>query len=96
MAKYELPIYGVDDEILKTYTSNHVSWAVYIKAAEMETSMKDKSALEQMNACGDILKEVFKGLTDEDLMKADADDVMNTFVQVVTSGQKIKGGRKNG
>ncbi|MGA4517418.1 phage tail assembly chaperone G [Solibacillus silvestris] len=96
MAKYELPIYGENDEIIKTYETNHVSWAVYIKAADMETSIKNKTAREQFDAVGDILKDVFAGLTDDHLMRADGMDVMNTFAQIVNGGQQIKGGNSKG
>lgn len=92
MAKYELPIYGANDEIIKTYATNHVAWAVYIKAADMETEIKNKPAVEMFEAVGDILKEVFIGLTDEHLMQADGTDVLNTFTQIVSGGQAIKGG----
>lgn len=95
MAKYELPIYGADDELVKNYTTNHVSWAVYIKAADMETELKDKPASEMFKMVGEILKEVFIGLTDEELMKADGADVLNTFTQVVSGGQKIKSGNNS-
>lgn len=95
MAKYELPIYGKDDEIIKTYATNIVPWAIFIKAAEMEETLKNLSAKEQMNAVGDILKDVFVGLNDADLMRADGLDVMNTFAQIVNGGQKINGGSKN-
>lgn len=92
MAKFELPIYGVDDELITTYTANRVSWGVYIKAADMETEIKGKSAREQLDMAGELLKEVFIGLTDEHLMKADGLDVIHTFEQIVSGGQKIKGG----
>lgn len=93
MAKFELPIYGVDDEIIANYTANHVSWGTYIKAADMEQEIKDKTAREQLEMAGELLKEVFQGLTDEHLMKADGLDVIHTFEQIVTGGQKIKGGK---
>lgn len=97
MAKYELPIYGNNDEILKTHATNIVPWAVFIQAADLQEQLKDKSARDQMNAVGDILKAVFHELTDEELMCADGSDVMNTFAQIVNGGQKIKGGNsKNG
>ena len=92
MAKYELPIYGENDEIIKMHETNICPWAVYIQAAEMQEELKDKSAREQMIAVGDILKAVFVNLTDDELMHADGMDVMNTFQQIVTGGQKIKGG----
>ena len=92
MAKYELPIYGDNDEIVKMHETNICPWAVYIQAADLQEELKDKTAREQMNAVGDILKAVFVNLTDDELMHADGMDVMSTFQQIVSGGQKIKGG----
>lgn len=92
MAKYELPIYGKDDEIIKTHATNVCPWAVYIEAADLQETLQDRPATEQMKAVGDILKSVFVELTDEELLRADGTDVMNTFIQIVTGGQKINGG----
>lgn len=92
MAKYELNIYGENDEIVKTHETNICPWGVYIQAAETQETIKNKSAAEQMRAVGDILKAVFVGLTDKELARADGNDVMNTFMQIVSGGQKIKGG----
>lgn len=91
MAKYELPIYGADDEIIKTYRTNIVAWGVFIEAAELQDTMNDKSAKEQMQAVGSLLMAVFDGLTEDELRHADTFDVMNTFTQIVNGGQKIKG-----
>ena len=96
MAKYELPIYGNNDEVVRMHETNICPWAVYIQAADMQEQLKDKNAREQMEAVGDILKAVFPALTDDELMHADGMDVMNTFQQIVSGGQKIKGSnRKN-
>lgn len=92
MAKYELPIYGENDEVIKMHETNICPWAVYIEAAEMQEKLQDKTAKEQMQAVGNILKSVFCNLTDEELLHADGADVMNTFLQIVTGGQTIKGG----
>lgn len=92
MAKYELPIYGTNDEIVKTYATNVCPWAVFIQAADLQETLKDKGAGEQMKAVGEILKAVFHDLTDAELLCADGMDVMNTFAQIVSGGQKIKGG----
>lgn len=92
MAKFELSIYGKDDEIVKEYKASICPWGVYIQAAEMQDTLKDKSIKEQMYAIGDVLKTVFVGLTDEELSHADVGDVMNTFKQIVSGGQEIKGG----
>lgn len=95
MAKYELNIYGANDEIIKSYATDHVAWGVFIKAADMENDIKNKPAMEMFKAVGDILKEVFTGLTDDELMKADGSDVLNLFTQIVSGGQKIKTGKSN-
>lgn len=92
MAKYELPIYGDNDEVIKMHETNICPWAVYIEAADLQDKLQDKPAREQLKAVGDILKSVFINLTDEELLRADGADVMNTFVQIVTGGQKINGG----
>lgn len=47
MAKFELPIYGENDEILKTYATDHCPWAVYIQAAEMQDTLEGKSTKEK-------------------------------------------------
>lgn len=92
MAKYELPIYGENDEIIKMHETNVCPWAVYIEAADLQDKLQDKSPRDQLKAVGDILKSVFITLTDEELMRADGTDVMNTFIQIVSGGQNIKGG----
>lgn len=92
MAKFELPIYGENDEVIKRHATNICPWGIFIQAANMADEMKNRSANEQLEAVGEILKAVFHGLTDEELMAADAFDVMNTFQQIVSGGQKIKGG----
>ena len=91
MAKFELPIYGGNDEIIKTYQANHCPWGIYVQAADLQESLKDKGAKDQLAAIGDILKTVFVGLTDDELMHADGGDVVNTFRQIVNGGQTIKG-----
>ena len=92
MAKYELPIYGENDEVVKMHETNICPWAVYIQAADMQERLQGKGAREQMDAVADILKAVFHTLTDAELLRADGADVMNTFQQIVSGGDKIKGG----
>ena len=92
MAKFELPIYGADDEIIKTHMTNIVPWAIFIQAAELDEKSKDMSTLERLKSIGELLKAVFIGLTDDELLRADTGDVMNTFKQIVSGGQAIKGG----
>lgn len=92
MAKYELPIYGEDDVIVKEYKTNVCPWAVYIEAADISETLKERTPREQLEAVGSILKSVFVGLTDEELLHADGGDVMNTFKQITTGGQTVRSG----
>ena len=92
MAKYELPIYGDNDEIVKEYKTNVCPWGVYIEAADISETLKEKSPKQQLEAVGSILKAVFVGLTEEELNHADGGDVMNTFKQITSGGQTVKSG----
>lgn len=93
--RYQLNIYGIDDEIVKTYSTNIVPWGVFIKAAALQETMSDKNAIEQINAISQILQVVFVGLTDEELAHADATDIMSVFSQITNNGTKIGGKSKN-
>lgn len=91
MAKYELSIYGENDEVVKKYETNVCPWGIFIEAAELQEKIKDKPMKEQMEAVEYIIKSVFCNLTSDELKRADTGDVMNTFLQVVSGGQSIKG-----
>lgn len=90
MAKFELNIYGENDEIVKQYATNICPWGVYIQAADMAERLEGKAPLEQLEAIGGTLKAVFRGLTNDELYAADTADVMSLFEQIVSGGQKIK------
>ena len=92
MAKYELPIYGENDAIVKQYETNICPWGVYIEAAELAETLQEKSPREKLESVGYILKSIFAGLTDEELRHADGGDVMNTFKQITSGGQTVKSG----
>lgn len=94
MAKFELNIYGENDEIIKTYETDHIRWGIFVKALEMQDSIEKKSVAEQLGYIGDLMKAVFAGLSDEDLEKADMFDLFNIFAQIIKSANKIN--LKNG
>ena len=91
MAKYELPIYGENDAVVKEYKTNICPWGIYIEAADLAEGLEKKAPREQIEAIGTILKAVFSGLTDEEMKHADRSDVINTFRQIVNGGQTING-----
>ena len=90
MAKYELPIYGAGDEITKKYETNVCAWGIYLRAAEIEDEFAEKGGagdFEQLQAINEVLKLLFIGITDEELARADANDVVNTFKQISQIGK---------
>ena len=93
---FTLNIYGKDDEIIKTYSTAHVRWGIFADAIKLQEEIKDKSAEAQLEAVGRFIKNIFIGLTDEELQLADAFDVFNTFRMIVNKAKSISGGAKNG
>lgn len=96
MAKFELNIYGKNDEIVNVYKTDHVRWGLLIAALDLQEQIKDADEAEQIKAISAFAKEIFVDLTDEDLNNADSGDVINVFAQVGRMANKIKGnGSKN-
>ena len=94
MARFELSIYGANDEVLKKYETNHVKWGVLLEAVKLQDEIKDEESEKQFKAINNFVKKIFTGLTDEELEKADSLDVINTFNQLIKSVSNI-GGSKN-
>jgi hypothetical protein len=95
MAKFELNIYGNNDEILKTYATDRVRWGVFLQAVQLNESLAEKDAAEQFVLINDFIKKIFPELTDEELECADSDDILNTFRQLVKKSSAIGGNSKN-
>lgn len=93
MAKFELTIYGEDDEAIKKYETDHVRWGVFLQALKLQDEIKDKGADEQLSAINEFIKSIFVGLTDEEIQKADGFDVINTFNQLISAVGKINGSK---
>ena len=92
MAKFELSIYGENDEKIKTYETDVVRWSVFLRSAKLQEEIKNKAVDEQFTAINQFIKTIFVGLTDEELELADGSDVINTFNQLLSGVKSIKGG----
>lgn len=92
MAKFELNIYGENDEIIKRYETDHIRYGVLMEALELDEKTKNKSQVEIIKSANAIVKRVFHGLTDEELMLADVADVLNTYKQVTSQAGDIGDG----
>lgn len=95
MAKFELNIYGQNDEIVKTFQTDHVRWGLLLTVLDVQESLTNASTEEQLEAVSSIVKELFVGMTNEDLCSADSYDIFNVFAQVGKLAQKMRGS-KNG
>ncbi len=80
MARFSLNIYGKNDEIIKTYETEHVRFGVLMQA--LEISEKNLENAEKLKAAMAIVKVLFDGLTDDELAKADTGDVLALYIQV--------------
>ena len=89
MAKFELNIYGEDDEILKKHETNIVRTGVFLAALKLHEETKDKSPEDQFFAACSLIKKLFVGLTDEEIENADFFDIMNTFEQVISAANGL-------
>ena len=63
MAQFELNIYGNNDEVLKTYSTDKVRWGVFMQALELQDGLQGKPAAEQFRLMNSFLKKIFPGIT---------------------------------
>ena len=91
MARFELNIYGVNDEITNTYTTEHIRWGLLVKASDLQEEIKGADQQEQIKAVNLFTLELFPGMTEDELNHADAMDVMNVFSQVGKMANKLTG-----
>lgn len=90
MALFELNIYGNNDEVIKRFETDKVRWGVYLQATELAENLEGEKAAEKFRKISAFLKKIFPDLTDEELEKADSDDVLNTFTQLIRKANGIK------
>lgn len=88
MARFSLNIYGENDEIIKTYETEHVRFRVLMQALELKERELDGG--ENIKAAISVVKAVFCGLTDEEIAMADTGDVLAVFAQVTRMSDLLK------
>lgn len=95
MALFELNIYGNDDEIINKYATDKVKWGIVCEAWKIQQETEKLDKMSQIPIINGMLKKLFTGLTDEELEKADLDDVFNTFNQLLSKANAIHGGNES-
>lgn len=96
MAKFELNIYGNNDEIIKSYATDRIRYGVLMKALELQDKAEKLSPAELMREANALVKTVFAGLTDDELYQADMQDVFSVYQQITAmAGDISSDGSKN-
>lgn len=84
--KYELNIYGENDAIIKKYETDIARYGVFEEAIKFAELAEGKSAGEinllAFKLAGPFCKNLFPGLTDEDMRNAVLSDMINLIYQV--------------
>lgn len=94
MGTFELRIYGANDEILKTFATDRIRWAVFLQAISIHEEIAASKPEKQYELIGEFIKKLFPGITDADIGNADAQDVLNTFWMLVGKANQIGGRTK--
>ena len=94
MAKFELPIYGENDEVIKTYKTDHIRYGLLEDAMKMQEEMEGTNADAKVKNIKPLVKRIFKGLTDEEMEDADVFDIINSFNQLVSLSQGLSSNKK--
>ena len=95
MARFELNIYGKDDEIVKTYETERLKYGTLLQALKIAEKFDDMTNAQFVEAAQGIVKSVFVGITDEEIQCADAHDVVSIYQQVARASGGVEGGKKN-
>lgn len=81
MAHLEINTYGDNDEILKTFSTNHIKWGLICRAVEIQEQMNDGElkGTEQIKVVNDFVLSVFPEMKQSDIEAADIGDIFNVF-----------------
>ncbi len=91
MAHVEINTYGNNDEILKTFSTNHIKWGLICRAVEIEEQINDGElkGTQSIKIVNDFIMSVFPEMTQKDIEAADVGDIMNVFKMISGMGGNI-------
>lgn len=87
--KFELYIYGENDEVVKEYKTDHIRYGILEEAISIQEKL-EKGAINKLEVINPLILKIFKGLNEEELKDADVLDVINIFNQVINMTQGLK------
>lgn len=89
MSVFELNIYGENDAIIKTYSTDIIRWGVFLQSVALHEELATKPPMEQPALIGELVKKLFPTITDAELASANADDILNVFWILVNKTNRI-------
>lgn len=93
MFKFELKIYGKDDEVIKTYGTNIIRFGILEEAVKLSEEIKDKNQIEQFCMIKPLIASVFSDLDPGELKNASYEDVFNLFQQIMSIAKGLNSGK---
>lgn len=86
MARFELNIYGENDEILKTHKTDKARYGAFEEAVKFTEQAQGKKESEvtvlAYKMLNNFIKNLFPNITDEEIKLADLNDINNLAFQV--------------
>lgn len=88
--KFELIIYGENDEVVKKYGTDHIRYGILEDALDISEKLQTSGNANRLDLINPLILRIFKGLTEEELKEADLFDVMNVFEQVIAMSKGLR------
>lgn len=86
MARFELNVYGENDEILKTYATEKARYGAFEEAIKFTEEAEGKPESEvnilAFKMLGKFVRQLFPGLTEEEIRLCEIQDIVSLAYQV--------------
>lgn len=90
MSKFELKIYGENDEIKKEFGTDIIRFGILEEAIKLSESIEGKNNIEQFKMIKPLIVSIFPGLDEEEIKNASYEDVFNLFKQIMQIANGMK------
>lgn len=90
MPKFELKIYGENDEIKKEFGTDIIRFGILEEAIKLSESIEGKNNIEQFKMIKPLIVSIFPGLDEEEIKNASYEDVFNLFKQIMQIANGMK------
>lgn len=92
MALFKLNVYGTNDEVIKTYETSKIKYGLIEDFISFSDEIKEKSVFEQFTLMKPIIKNLFVGITDEELKNIDIVEFTKVLYEMIGVAKNGYGG----